>query len=172
MQDPMTSASPGDAPAIPLSPERPQGAASANAGDGAKAMAGNAAHTASSLAGQAKDKLSGALEEQKGGVADLVQNLAQTVHRSGEQFKGQQDWIASAVERGAAELDTLATSLRERNLGDLAGQAQVFARRQPALFMGAALAAGFAVARLGKVVAGDLSRDDLPSMPEVGNVQH
>ena len=37
------------------------------------------------------------------------------------------------------------------------------------LFIGASLAAGFAVARLGKIVAADMSRDDLPTMPEVGH---
>ena len=98
--------------------------------------------------------------------------MAQQVHRSGEQFEGRQDWIASAVGRGAAELNTLAGAIRSKDLSELASEAQAFARRQPALFMGAALAAGFAVARLGKVVAGGLSRDDLPTVPEVGNGQH
>lgn len=177
MQDPNIGGTPGGSPAISPSQTSPQGGtgappAQAPVADQAKAMAGDAAQTASSLAGQAKQRLTGAMDSQKGAAADLVENLAQTVHRSGEQFQGRQDWIASAVERGAAELDTLATSLRNKNIGDLAGQAQAFARRQPALFMGAALAAGFAVARLGKVVAGDLSRDDLPTIPEVGHGQH
>ena len=125
-----------------------------------------------SLAGQARQTLAGTLDNQKGAAADFVAELAQTVQRSGEQFEGRQDWIASAIGRGADELNTFAGSLRDKDLGELAGQVQSFARRQPALFVGAALAAGFAVARIGKVVAGDLSRDDLPTVPEVGNGQH
>ena len=91
------------------------------------------------------------------------------MHKSGEQFAGQQDWVAGAIERGAVELGSLATSLRQNDVASLFGQAKSIAQRQPALFIGAALAAGFAGARLGKSVAADVSRDDLPTMPEVGH---
>ena len=174
MQDPFNSGTPSGPSVMPQSPDRsPEPASSAPAPvDQAKAAAGDVAETASALAGQAQQKLTGTLATQKGAAADFVEQLAQTVQRSGEQFEGKQDWIASAVGRGAAELNTLAGSLRDKDFGELVGEAQAFASRQPALFMGAALAAGFAVARLGKVVAGDLSRDDLPTVPEVGNGQH
>ena len=178
MQDPTISGAPGGVPAFPTS-SQPQGAGTASStGEQAKAVAGDAAQAASSIGDQAKQKLTGALDGQKGAAADMVQKLADTVQRSGEQFQGQQEWIASAVGRGAAELNTLAGSLRDKDVGDLLREAQGFARRQPAMFMAAALAAGFAAARLGKVVAGDLSRDDLPTMPSVnkggegGNGQH
>lgn len=128
-----------------------------------------ATQQASSLAGQIKDKAVAAASEQKEGLADRLDDLAQAVHKSGEQFAGQQDWIAGAIERGAAELGSLATSLRQNDVASLFGQAKSIAQRQPALFIGASLAAGFAVARLGKIVAADVSRDDLPTMPEVGH---
>jgi hypothetical protein len=166
MQDSITGGPEGGAPAIPLAPDPQAGGSTPG---GARASAGQAA---SSLADQAKDKLTGALDGQKGAAADMIEKLAGTVQRSGEQFQGQQDWIASAIRRGATELNTLAGSLRDKDIGDLAREVQSFAKAQPALFIGAALAAGFAVARLGKVVAGDLSRDDLPSMPEVAHGQH
>ena len=51
----------------------------------------------------------------------------------------------------------------------MVSQVRSLARRQPALFVGACLAAGFALARVGKLVAADVSRDDLPTMPEVGH---
>ncbi len=124
---------------------------------------------ASSVVDQVKDKALTAASEQKEGLADRIDDLAQAVHKSGEQFAGQQDWIASAIERGASELSSLAKSLRENDLGNLFNQAKSIAQRQPALFIGASLAAGFAVARLGKIVAADVSRDDLPTMPEVGH---
>jgi hypothetical protein len=139
---------------------------------GTQASVGEAVQAASSAAGQAKQKLTGALEARKGTAADYVEQLAQTVQRSGQQFEGQQDWLASAIGRGAAELNTLAGTIRDKDLGQLASEVQSFARAQPALFMGAALATGFAVARLGKVAAGSLSRDDLPTMPEMSHGQH
>ena len=115
----------------------------------------------------ATNALTGALEGRKNAAADAVRGFARTVHRSGEQFEGQQDWIASAVQRGAAELDDFADTLGRQSIGDLAGQVQTFAKRQPILFLSAAFAAGFGLARLGKIVAGDLSRDDLPTMAGV-----
>ena len=135
-------------------------------------LSGDARQAAVSVAAQAKQKLTGALEARKGTAADYVEQLAQTVQRSGQQFESQQDWLAGAIGRGAAELNTLAGTIRDKDLGQLASEAQSFARTQPALFMGAALAAGFAVARLGKVAAGSLSREDLPTMPEMSNGQH
>ena len=169
MQEPSKSGAVGDALSPDRSPARTPPASVSF--DGRTEAAGDATRAASSLAGQAKQKMTGTLDSQKSAAADFVEELAQTVRRSSEQFEGQQDWIASAVRRGAAELNTLASSLRDKDLGELAGEVQSFGRRQPALFMGAALAAGFAVARLGKVVAGDLSRDDLPTVPEVGSGQ-
>ena len=135
--------------------------------DKAKSAAGQAAGQASSLVDQVKDKASAAADGQKAGIADQIDGFADAIHKSGEQFKGQQDWIASAVERGATELSSLATSLRENDLGTLLRQVQTFARQQPAIFIGASLAAGFALARFGKIVASDLSSDDLPTLPEI-----
>ena len=137
--------------------------------DAAGGVADQVKEQASSSGDQVKDKALAAVSDQKEGLADRLDDLAQAVHKSGEQFAGQQDWIASAIERGAAELGALATSLRQNDVASLLGQAKSIAQRQPALFIGASLAAGFAVARLGKIVAADVSSDDLPTMPEVGH---
>ena len=137
--------------------------------DAAGDAVGQAKDQASSLLDQAKDKALGAASDQKDGLADTLDGLAQSVHKSGEQFAGQQDWIAGAIERGATELSSLATSLRDNDLSSLVDQVKSLARRQPAVFVGACLAGGFAIARLGKIVAADVSRDDLPTMPEVGH---
>lgn len=141
------------------------------AADRARDVAGQAADKASSLVDQVKEKALGAVEGQKSGVADQIENLAGTVRKSGEHFSGQQDWIAGMIERGATELSTLATSLRENDVSALLGQVRTFARQQPALFIGASFAAGFALARFGRVVVADVSRDDLPTLPEVGHGQ-
>jgi len=171
MQDPTTSGMPGGTTAFALASDD---SPSVNTSQPASATTNEAAPTAtaSSLANQAKQTLVSKLDDQKGTAANFVEQLAQTVQKSGEQFKGQQDWIASAIGRGAAELNTLAGSLRDKDLGELTREVQSFARRQPALFIGATLVAGFAVARLGKIVAGDVSRKDLPTVPEVGHGQH
>ena len=146
-------------------------AALASAKEAAGDIADKASDQASTLIGQVKEQASSALSGQKDGLADRIEDIADAVHESGARFEGKQDWIAGAIERGAAELSTLATSLRENDLASLFGQVQSIARRQPALFIGASLAAGFAVARLGKLVVADVSREDLPTRPEVGHGQ-
>lgn len=177
MQDPTNFDRPSSEPqsSFPTSSSPTEGSGtlpSAGAvGDQAKEAAGQAADKASSLVDQVKDKAVGAAEGQKAGVADQIENLASSVRKSSEQFSGQQDWIASAIERGAAELSTLASSLRENDVNALFGQVRTFARQQPAVFIGASFAAGFALARFGKIVAADVSRDDLPTLPEVGHGQ-
>lgn len=172
MQDPINDGPPDDAPHS-SAPGVPQDGGDAGApGDQLPAAAGAAAQTARSLAGQAKQTLADKLDGQKGAAADMVEQFAQSVQRSGEQFQGSQDWIASAVGRGAEELNTLAASIRDKDVGELVDEVQSFATRQPAVFMAAAFAAGFAIARVGRVIAGDLSRDDLPTIPEVAHGQH
>lgn len=124
---------------------------------------------ASSLIGQVKEKVSSTLSSKKDGIADRVEEVADAVHRSGEQFAGKQDWIAGAIERGASELTGLAGSLREADVSTLIGQIRSFARRQPGLFVGASLAAGFAIARVGKIIAADVPRETSPTRPEVAH---
>lgn len=171
MQDPINDGPPSQAPTYSPAFDKPRDEAPGTAGNQIQAVADDAKQTAQSLAGQAKQTLVGKLDGQKGAAANMVEQLAQSVQRSGEQFEGRQDWIASAIGRGASELNAFAGTIRDKDVGELVGDVQAFATRQPALFMAAAFAAGFVVARVGKVVAGDLSRDDLPTMPEVGHGQ-
>jgi hypothetical protein len=157
---------PNPAPGSP-NPERsfaqPQAASTPVAG---------AKQAAAGLAGQVKQRLTSSATDRKAGIADRLDEVAESLNKSSEQFAGKQDWIAGAIARGGTELGTLASSLRETDPADLLKQVQSFARRRPGLFIGASLATGFAVARFGKIVAADVSRGDLPVMPEVGHGQH
>ena len=105
------------------------------------------------------------VEARKDELADQLEGAAHAIHRAGAQLEGEQDWLARLVERGAAELGTLAQSLRTNDLRSLMGNLDELARRQPALFAGASLAAGFALARVGRVAVAGASRSDLPQLP-------
>ena len=113
-------------------------------GHDAKARAG-------SLASAIGEQASSIGEAQKSGLADKLEDVARAVHRSGEQLEGHQDFVAHLVERGAAELSTLATTLRSNDLQSLLSDLGSLARRQPALFVGASMAAGFALTRIGRL---------------------
>ena len=86
-------------------------------------------------------------------MAQYLEGVAKAVHQSGEQLEGHSDFVAHMVERGAAELSTLATTLRSNDLQSLMGELGSLARRQPALFVGASMVAGFALARVGRIAA-------------------
>lgn len=135
----------------------------------ATTVVGQAKQQASSLLDQAKNKVITVAATQKDGLATQLDEFAKSVHKSGEQFSGEQEWIADAIERGAVELNSLAASLRDNDVASLIKEVKSVAQRKPALFVGICLAGGLALARVGKLVAADLSREDLPSMPEVGH---
>jgi len=125
--------------------------AGADAVDQAKDVAHDAKTRAGSVASAIGEKASSAAEAQKSELADKLEDVAKAVHRSGEQLEGHQDWVAHLVERGAAELSSMATTLRKNDLQGLLGELGSLARRQPALFVGASMAAGFALTRVGRL---------------------
>ena len=143
------------------------------AGAAVKEMAQDASTRGAALAGEVagnvKDQVLSAAEEGKDGMAGRLEDMAGAVHRSGEQLEGQQDWLAQLVERGADELGNLASTVRSNDLRGLVGKLEDIARRQPVLFVGAAMAVGFASARLGKVAIAGASRSDLPTIKEGDN---
>jgi hypothetical protein len=56
--------------------------------------------------------------------------------------------VASAIVRQAADgLENVSGAMRSRDLDDLVGSVENFARRQPVIFLGSALLAGFGIAR-------------------------
>ncbi|HEX2943958.1 MAG TPA: hypothetical protein VHO91_23075 [Rhodopila sp.] len=127
--------------------------AGAQAVDHAKDAAQEVRGRAASLAGAVGEQANAAAESQKSNLAGALEDAAKAVHRSGEQLEGQQDWIAHLVEHGADELSALATTLRSNDLQSLLGELGSLARRQPALFVGASMAAGFALTRVGRIAA-------------------
>ena len=133
----------------------------------AQELAQEAQARGASLAGAAGERLASVAQTGKESLAERLEDVAQAVHRSGEQLEGHQDWIANLVERGADELSTLASTMRTNDLQGLMGSLQDLARRQPALFAGASLAAGFALARVGRVAVSGATQADLPKLPGV-----
>ena len=90
-----------------------------------------------------------------------LETVAKAVHKSGEQLEGQSDWVAKMVEQGADELTSLAGTLRSNDLQSLLGNLGGLARRQPALFVGASIAVGFALTRVGLLAASNPTQTGL-----------
>lgn len=121
--------------------------------DALREQAGRLAHQAveqgAALAGQVREQLTSQAGNVQGQAADRLSEMADAVRQTAQGLRGHEDWLAQVVDRGADELGRLSDTLRSNDMRAVMTHAQDFARRQPALFLGASLAMGFALARLG-----------------------
>jgi hypothetical protein len=129
------------------------------AGDSWKSAQGLAAEAArkaldrnAGVAEEVKDRAVWEAERQKNRAAAQVEQAAQSAHQAADALReGQQRWLADLVQRGAGELASFAERLHGNNLQEILSDIESFARKQPALFAGASIAAGFALARMARV---------------------
>ena len=88
------------------------------------------------------------LDAQKDRATEGLGSVAQAVRQSTQQLRQQQhETIAQYIEHAVDHLDRFTSTLKDRNVGDLARDAQDLARRRPALFIGSAFALGLLGAR-------------------------
>lgn len=114
------------------------------------AVAGAAARQiAGPLGEQMREAAQSLLEEQKGRLAQAVEDIADVLRRTADALESE-DRAATAryAEEAAAQIRRLSDALRSREIGELLAKAEDFARRQPALFIASAVAAGFVVGRM------------------------
>ncbi len=99
-------------------------------------------------AGRAADRARHALEEEKDAGADRLAELADAIRGAGEKLEQELPGTAHFVESAASNLREASDSLRARRPEELVEVLGDFARRQPALFFGGAVAAGIALSRM------------------------
>jgi gas vesicle protein len=104
--------------------------------------------SAKELASDAGDKLRDAVQDQKNAGADFISGVAGAVRRAANEFDDHIPQAGQYIRRAAAQIDGAGEALRRRDLAELLGGVQDFARRQPTAFLGATVLAGFAVVRL------------------------
>src|SRR5829696_2191060 len=115
----------------------------------------------SGILNQVRDKATSQLNEQKTRATDSLGDVAQAVRQSTQHLREQQyDTVAQFVERAADQIERFSNHLRERDLNQLVGEAQRFARQQPAVFIGSSFAAGMLAARFIKASRPSRSFDD------------
>jgi len=96
------------------------------------------------VAGQA----TGRLEEQKTAASDGLSSVAHAFRQTGEQLRGQeQEGVAQYIDQAAERIEQFSHYLGQRDMRGLARDAEQFARREPALFLGGAFAGGMLAAR-------------------------
>lgn len=103
-----------------------------------------AADLKETVAAQATDKLAAQKETASGSLNTVAHAFRQT----GDQLReGDQQGIAQYVDRAADQIEQFAGYLGGRDIRELARDAEAFARREPALFLGGAFAVGLLAAR-------------------------
>jgi hypothetical protein len=108
--------------------------------DEAQALAGN-------LAQSAKDKALSVVEQQKAAAAAQVDDIARLVDNVAGEVEQGVPAAAPLLREGASRIHRVSSTLRERSTADLLQDASEFARRRPAVVIGACLIGGFALAR-------------------------
>ena len=105
------------------------------------------ADAAGDIAGQAtsvaEQRASSAMTQ----VGDTIQQVARAVRNTGEQLRSDQPQLAGLADTAAEQAEHAAQFLREHDARDVLDEVQDFARRQPAVIVGAGLALGLLVGR-------------------------
>jgi hypothetical protein len=100
------------------------------------------------LMDRVKESATSQLGTQKDRATDGLGSVAQAVRQSTQQLRDQKhETIAQYVEQAADQLERFANRLKDKNVGDLAREAQDLARRRPAIFIGSAFALGLLATR-------------------------
>ena len=108
---------------------------------------------------RAVDRAQELAQEQKAVGAERVEHIAEAMRSSAETLEGTEKQLADLVGTAAGQLEGFARSLREKDLSALLAEVEDFGRRQPAVFIGAAVALGFGIARVAKAGSGAAGRD-------------
>jgi uncharacterized phage infection (PIP) family protein YhgE len=120
----------------------------------ANSLASEAKAAASDLSDRAKqgvvdaaDRIRSLAEDQKSAGAERFKGYAGSIHRAADSLDEEMPMVASFAHKAADEIEHLADSVKDRDLADLVGVVHDYARRQPAIFLGATALAGFLAVR-------------------------
>lgn len=105
---------------------------------------------ASGAAKDAKHAAMQGVEDARAKAGDQGHTTASRLRDLAGQVESDLPWMATAFSKSAAGLDSVTDSLTRGDLNQSLSGLSDFARRQPAIFLGASVALGFALARVGK----------------------
>lgn len=83
-------------------------------------------------------------------ASNIADSTASALRRAADDVEGDNRMIGVALRKSAESIERAAQSFQGGDLSRAVDDLNGFARRQPALFLGASVALGFALARVGK----------------------
>ena len=125
-----------------------------NATEVVKTQAANLTESAKDVVADAGERLRASVREQKAAGADYVGNVANIVRRTAYEFDTDIPQAGHYIRKAAAQLENVSQAMRNRDMSEIVGNVQDFARKQPTAFFGAAVLIGFAAVRFFKSGSG------------------
>lgn len=114
----------------------------------ASEMVGQAREGVSQMVDRAMSEAGPRLDDGRMRLAEGLQSVAQAFKSSGQQLRdGQHSQIAQFTDQAAERVERLSAYVQGRDMRSMVSEVQEMARREPAMFLGAALAAGLLGAR-------------------------
>lgn len=107
-----------------------------------------------------KTQARGVMDDAQAKAADQSRTAAHTLREAAGGLDGELPWMKTALNKTADGFEHLTSALNRGDVGQALNAVSDFARRQPALFMGLSVAAGFALARVGKTALDEMKPVD------------
>lgn len=112
-----------------------------------------------------KEKAMNAVGDAQIKAADQARTAANTLRDTANRLEGELPWMNTALNKTADGLERVTNTLNTGDMRQTVDALNQFARNHPALFLGLSVAAGFAIARVGKTaMEGVQPSDTQPGM--------
>ena len=119
-----------------------------------KAIVQDAKQVASEVAGQAKQQVATKIEDKKDKAAQGLSSVATAIRQTGESLRDHdQLGVMPYVDGVADQIERLSDYVMTSDVGQIVGEAESFARREPVIFLGGAFLLGLVGARFLKASA-------------------
>jgi hypothetical protein len=130
---------------------RQNGESTSNAGDltaQGREIAGQAQEQAQNIVNTAREQATTQLTTQKARAANSLTTISSALQAASREMRNQNGGpVADYIDTATDQVDQIASALRDQDISQLLKTTEQFARRQPALFLAAAFALGFAGTR-------------------------
>jgi hypothetical protein len=134
-----------------------------NAKQAARDAASTLKSTVRAEAGAVKEKAMDLVGDAQTKAADQARTAANTLRDTANRLEGELPWMNTALNKTADGLERVTNTLNTGDIKQTIDALNQFARNHPALFLGLSVAAGFAVARVGKTaMEGAQASDEQP----------
>ena len=104
--------------------------------------------TAGQVVDQAKDQATSQIESRKDQAVESISSVAQALRQAGNHLRqNEQAPVAQYADKAADRVEQFANQLRGKDVQEIMQDVEMYARRQPAVFLGGAFVVGLLAAR-------------------------